>query len=182
MKYEKYQQNIHVYLLKYLNEWDLNKEKKFQAFKSDLPTYQLHKVFAGLTDFLKLLVSRRNFVKLLVFSANFIKLVCKTHTFFVKFLANSINFVKLLANSTNFLKLFANFTVFVKYFPTSTNVSKLFVASKNFVKGWFLPSYFSRQIWQGDVFRKPVHNNHFMKWSLFSLFLYSDHLSTTTMF
>ena len=27
MKHEKYSQNIHVYQLKYLNEWNLHKEK-----------------------------------------------------------------------------------------------------------------------------------------------------------
>ena len=38
MKHEKYSQNIYVYQLKYLNEWNLIK-KNFQALKSDLPIY-----------------------------------------------------------------------------------------------------------------------------------------------
>ena len=54
MKHEKYSQNIYVYQLKYLNDWNLIK-KSFQALKSDLQIYKLHKVFAGLTDFPKVL-------------------------------------------------------------------------------------------------------------------------------
>ena len=37
----------------------------------------------------------------------------------------------------------------------------------------------SRQIWQADFFRNPVHNNHFIKWSLLTVFLYNNYLSIT---
>ena len=53
MNCEKYSQNIYVYQLKYLNEWNL--KKNFQTLKSDLPIYKLHKVFAGLMDFTKVI-------------------------------------------------------------------------------------------------------------------------------
>ena len=53
MKNEKYSQNVYVYQLKYMNEWNL--KENFQALKSDLPTYKVHKVFAGLTDFVKVI-------------------------------------------------------------------------------------------------------------------------------
>ena len=55
MKYEKYSQNIYVYQLKYLNKWNLNKEKLSGKLKSDLPIYKLLKVFAGLTEFPKII-------------------------------------------------------------------------------------------------------------------------------
>ena len=116
-----------------------------------------YKVFVGLTDFLKVTGESEELCKVAGIFCELHKGCCKTHKFFIKLLANSINFIKLLANSTNLVKLFANFTNFVKCFPTSTNFSKLFVASRNFVKGCFL------QNWQGDVFTKPVHNDHVMK-------------------
>ena len=53
MKNEKYSQNVYVYQLKYMNEWNL--KENFQALKFDLPTYKVHKVFAGLTDFVKVI-------------------------------------------------------------------------------------------------------------------------------
>ena len=67
MKLEKYSRNIYVYQLKYLNEWNL--KKNFQALKSDLPIYKLHKVFVGLTDFPEVIGK----------STNFVKVVCKSH-------------------------------------------------------------------------------------------------------
>ena len=45
MKRGKYSRSVYVYQLKYLNEWNLNKST----------IYKLHKVFAGLTDFPKVI-------------------------------------------------------------------------------------------------------------------------------
>ena len=53
--------------------------------------------------------------------------------------------------------MFASPTNFVKLLTNSTNFVKLFAASTNFVKGWFHPRYFLFQIWQANVFRKPLH-------------------------
>ena len=58
----------------------------------------------------------------------------------------------------------------------------LFACSTNFLKGWFCRRLFSRQIGQTDFLRKHVHNDHFIKGLLFTVFLYSNHLSITTMF
>ena len=87
-------------------------------------------------------------------------------------LSNSTNFVKLLANYANFVKLFANFTNFVKCFFASTNFVKLFAAS---TKVDFAQSHFHVR------FDRPTFlENVFIKWLLFTVFLYSDHLSITT--
>ena len=58
----------------------------------------------------------------------------------------------------------------------------LFACSTNFLKDWFCRRLFSRQIGQTDFLRKHVHNDHFIKGLLFTVFLYSNHLSITTMF
>ena len=55
MKHEKYSWNIYVYQLKYLNEWNLIIKKNFQALNSDFPIYKVHKVFAGLMNFAKVI-------------------------------------------------------------------------------------------------------------------------------
>ena len=72
---EKYSRNIYVYQLKYLNECNLNKEK-FSG-KSDLPIYELHKVFAGLTDFPKVIGESHKLCKVV---RNF----CELHKRFLK--------------------------------------------------------------------------------------------------
>ena len=97
--------------------------------------YNLHKVFAGLTDFARVIGESHELCRV-------VRSFCDPKFFagltnFIKSLSNSTNFIKLLANSTNFVKLFANFTNFMKCFSTSTNFTKLFAASTSFVKGWF---------------------------------------------
>ena len=54
MKDEKYSQKIYVYQLKYLKKWNLNKEKLSGTY-NDLLIYKLLKVFAGYTEFPKVI-------------------------------------------------------------------------------------------------------------------------------
>ena len=77
MKHEKYSRNIYIYQLKYLNKPNL--KKNFQALKSDLPIYKLHKVFAGLTDYPKVIGKPHKLLKMFVASTNFIKVVSESH-------------------------------------------------------------------------------------------------------
>ena len=54
MKHETYSQNIYVYQLRFLTS-EISPKKNFQALKSQLPIYKLHKLFAGVTDFPKVI-------------------------------------------------------------------------------------------------------------------------------
>ena len=80
MKHEKHSWNIYFCQWKYLNK--LNLKKNFQALKSDLPIYKLHKVFACPTDFPKVIGKSHKFVKLFTTSTNFTKFVSESHKLF----------------------------------------------------------------------------------------------------
>ena len=69
MKHKKHSWNIYFYQLKYLNK--LNLKKNFQALKSDLPIYKLHKVFACPMDFPKVIGKSHKLCKVI---HNFYKL------------------------------------------------------------------------------------------------------------
>ena len=83
---------------------------------------KLHKVFAGIKDFPKVIGK----------SHKLFKVVRSFYELHKSCLANSTNFVKLLANSLNFGKCFESFTNFMKCFLSSTNFVKLFAAAMNF--------------------------------------------------
>ena len=114
-----------------------------------------------LQTFQKLLASPTNVIKLFAASLSFIKVVCESH---------------------ELCKVVGEFCELCKIDDKFYKLCKVVCSSMDFVKGWFCLRYFSCQIWQADIFKKPLHNNHFIKWSLFTVFLYSNHLSIATMF